>query len=74
MTKTVCLLHNIIIDLEGIQTNDLSMIQQVSNNGILVSRATNASSKYAQAVRNTYKNYFNGTGAVSWQNDYVLNS
>jgi len=76
IVRCICLLHNVIIDLEG-TTHDHSVLQETSQ--ILGSRQarTNVSrrsfsrfSKGAIDVRNAFKAYFNGpTAAIQSQNE-----
>lgn len=75
IVKCICLLHNIIIDREGgdffssAKLQDClieSPLQQSSS-----SRTFNRPSQQAQIIRDTFKSYFNGIGAVPWQNERV---
>lgn len=76
--KCMCLLHNIIIDKENITLNqrvveDALQEYQHQRPGLRSGRRFNRSSTAAQDVRNFYKDYFNGSGSVSWQNEMVFN-
>jgi hypothetical protein len=75
MVRCICLLHNIIIDLEG-TTHDYSALQENSQIRGFRQARTNVSgrsfshsSKGAIDVRNAFKAYFNGpTAAIPSQN------
>jgi len=65
--KCICLLHNIIIDQEGIDDKLLVNIHQ-TNTEIEISRRNNRSKTVAYAIRDQFKEYFNNIGAVHFQN------
>ena len=70
IVKCICLLHNIIIDLEG-TTHDHSVLQETSQirgsrqaRTNVSGRSFSRSSKGVIDVRNAFKAYFNGPTAV----------
>lgn len=63
IVKCICLLHNIIIDQEGIDDTLLVNIHQ-TNTEIEISRRNNRSKTAAYAIRDNFKEYFNNVGAV----------
>jgi len=73
--RCICLLHNVIIDLEG-TTHDHSVLQETSRirasrqaRTHISGRSLSRSSKGATYVRNAFKAYFNGpTAAILSQN------
>lgn len=68
--KAICILHNFILDNEGLDSNYLTQ-DAISHQGH--SRRTQYRfTTQAQTTRDTLLNYFNGIGAVPWQNDYAL--
>ena len=75
MVRCICLLHNIIIDLEG-TTHDPSILQETSQIHVSRQARTNVSSKsfsrYSKGaidVRNAFTAYFSGpTAAILSQN------
>jgi hypothetical protein len=76
IVKCICLLHNLIIDMEGPFNPEISQEaveyykeQQVVSFGC--ARTFNRSTKEAQDIRNAFKAYCNGPGAVPWQNKYA---
>jgi len=75
--RCICLLHIIIIDLEGI-THDHSVQETSQIRGSrqartdVCGRSYSRSSKGATDVKNAFKAYFNGTtAAILSQNQYV---
>ena len=78
IVRCICLLHNIIIDLEG-TTHDHSVLQETSQirgsrqaRTNVSGRSFSRSSKGAIDVRNAFKAYFNGpTAAILSQNQQV---
>jgi len=75
IVSCICLLHNIIIDIEG-ATHDPSVLQETSQirgsrqaRTNVSGRSFSRSSKEATDVRNAFKAYFNGpTAAILSQN------
>ncbi|CAI6361061.1 unnamed protein product [Macrosiphum euphorbiae] len=65
--KCICLLHNIIIDQEGVDDTLFVNIHQ-TNTEIEISRRNNRSKTVAYAIRDKFKEYFNNIGAVHFQN------
>jgi len=66
LVKCICLLHNIIIDQEGIDDTLLVNIHQ-TNITFDMSRRNNRSKTIAYAIRDQFKEYFNSIGAVNFQ-------
>jgi hypothetical protein len=77
ITKAYCILHNLIMDKEGVPTEiqdelQLQTIQTVTQNQ-LTSRPINRASTAAMDIREKFMNYFNSDiGSVPWQNMYNL--
>jgi hypothetical protein len=77
--RCICLLHIIIIDLEGI-THDHSVLQETSQirgsrqaRTNVCGRSYSRSSKEATDVKNAFKAYFNGpTAAILSQNQWFI--
>lgn len=69
LVTVACILHNLMIDEKGIPSErELPPSDLDSINDILeIESDTNQELKYR--IRDTFKGYFNGLGAVSWQND-----
>ena len=75
IVRCICLLHSIIIDLEG-TTHDPSVLQETSQIHVsrhartnISDRSFSRSKKGATGVRNAFKAYFNGpTAAILPQN------
>lgn len=58
-----CVLHNIIIDKEGVVSReDFNVNENVKNH-----RKNNSSTEQARAIRNNFMHYFNNEGAVPFQ-------
>lgn len=80
IVKAICLLHNIIIDREGVdffkstKLQDADSLSESSLQQIRSCRTFNRSSNQANIIRDTFKSYFNGIGAVPWQNERVSNN
>ena len=79
--KCMCLLHNIIIDKENITLNQGVLEQALEEYeqrhqrpDVGYGRRFNRSSTAAKEVRNFYKDYFNGSGSVPWQDEMVFNA
>jgi len=71
--KSICLIHNIIIDKEGVDEALISQMNQNLTSPDLVhinntSRRNNRSKQEAYIIRDKFKEYFNNIGAVSFQN------
>lgn len=67
IVKCICLLHNIIIDREGGDFSSATLQQSLNElplQGSSSSRTFNRASQEAQIIRDTFKSYFNGVGAV----------
>lgn len=74
IVKCICLLYNIIIDREGGELSSATSQQSLNESplqGNRSSRTNNRASQEAQIVRDTFKSYFNGVGAVPWQNSSI---
>lgn len=56
--KTICLLHNIIIDKEGVCMQTLMQVQQTIPINMNRQRQYNRSSEAATTIRNNFKEYF----------------
>lgn len=74
LVTSACILHNIMIDARGVSDDDppLSGLQSVSISDSLT--ATEGLLEPTQAnlrVRNILKDYFNGIGAVDWQENML---
>jgi hypothetical protein len=68
VVKDTCILHNFVLEHEGLDSNYLS-----SETEQICSRpAQHRFSSYAQTVRETVLNYCNSVESVPWQNDYAL--
>lgn len=66
IVKCVCLLHNMVIDKEGLSLEN--SMQSVPLNNMTVSRRYNHYSKNASDVRETFKNYFvSPVGEIQFQ-------
>lgn len=67
LVTSACLIHNMMIDEKSISEQDLPVLGSNS--------AFNSFTTYGQdnidgcTVRNQFKDYFNGAGAISWQGD-----
>lgn len=67
IVKCTCVLHNIIIDKEGAQT-DMADV----NSTLTLSRRNNSSTENARDIRNKYMEYFNSpVGAVPFQYNMI---
>lgn len=67
IVKTACLLHNIIIDKEGLDEavfTESSINHQIVFNGNMNLRRYNRARQQAYDIRDKFKQYFNGPGAV----------
>ncbi|XP_060866068.1 putative nuclease HARBI1 [Metopolophium dirhodum] len=65
--KTICLLHNIIIDKEGIDETLLEQVRRdptINSETHSVSRRNNRSRTEAYIIRDTFKDYFTTVGAI----------
>lgn len=74
IVKCICLLHNIIIDCEGGEFSSVTLQQSLNESplqGNRSSRMYNKASQEAQIIRDTFKSYFNGVGAIPWQNGSI---
>lgn len=76
IVKCICLLHNLIIDMEGSYNpanlqEALEFYKQQQAASLVPTKQFNRSTKEAQNIRNAFKSYFNGPGAVPWQNTHV---
>lgn len=77
IVKAICILHNIIIDCEGIDMNLLEKVDKLLDTqgdkliGIGKSRKNNRAAKTPMNLRDDLKNYFNGCGSVPWQQKYL---
>ncbi|MEE6490730.1 hypothetical protein FKM82_015983 [Ascaphus truei] len=69
IVKCVAILHNIVIDLEGSQEVTGATSVPLFDAHLSRSRANSASSVFAKNIRNSFKDFFNGEGAVPWQNN-----
>lgn len=67
IVKCVCVLHNIIIDREGLQADMVDM-----NSNLSMNRKNNSSTANAQDIRNKFMGYFNSpNGAVPFQYNMI---
>ncbi|KAG8238233.1 hypothetical protein J437_LFUL018003 [Ladona fulva] len=74
IVKCICLLHNIIINREGNDFNSAALQDSLNESPLQRSRSArtfNRSTRQAQIIRDTLKSYYNGIGAVPWQNERV---
>lgn len=69
IVKCVCLLHNIIIDKEGIHdiASEISTNEKSLYNGNRGVRRFNRSTREAYEIRDKFKQYFNTVGAIEHQ-------
>lgn len=71
---SACILHNIMRDARG--TTEIGRLnengQSIQSEYFLSIRTTNGRHNVgAQEIRNHFKSYFNGVGAVSWQRNQI---
>lgn len=65
--KTICLLHNIIIDKESVDGTLLEQVRRgptINSETHSVSRRNNRSRTQAYLIRDTFKDYFTTVGAI----------
>ena len=72
LVSAACLLHNLFIDKEGIDEVTLQKIQssdtaEVRASAIRGPRRYNRATREAYSIRERFKIYFNGEGAVDFQ-------
>lgn len=71
IVKCVCLLHNIIINHDGSEFSSTTLQQSMNDSALQENRSLrtfNRATQQAQVITVTFKSYFNGVGAVPWQN------
>lgn len=66
--KAICILHNFVLDNERLDSNYLTQDVRTEH----ARRTQYRFTTHAQTTRDTLLNYFNGIGAVPWQNDFAL--
>lgn len=77
IVKSICLIHNIIINQEGVVVVDETLISQMNENltnpdqdtNQHTARCNNRSKQEAYIIRDKFKEYFNNIGAVSFQDN-----
>jgi hypothetical protein len=72
LVLAACLLHNLIIDKEGIDEATLQKIKfsdtaEVGTSAVRGPRSYNRATREAYNIRERFKIYFNGEGAVDFQ-------
>ncbi|MEE6519833.1 hypothetical protein FKM82_017584 [Ascaphus truei] len=68
IVKCVTVLHNIVIDLEGTcDTSSLDVVP-IPATKLARCRANNSPGNMAKTIRDSFGDYFNGDGAIPWQN------
>ncbi|KAL4111864.1 hypothetical protein QTP88_015741 [Uroleucon formosanum] len=75
ITKAGCILHNIIMDKEGVpsEIQDELQLQTTQTVHQITSKPINRASTTAMDIREKFMNYFNSDiGSVPWQNMYSL--
>jgi 2-phosphoglycerate kinase len=66
--RTVCLLHNIIIDKEAVnETVAMTQITPEDNSNVRSSRRYNRAKQNACSIRDRFMQYFNAEGATYFQ-------
>lgn len=75
LVTSACIIHNLMVDELLISDQDLT-IDNVQNNRRNLHWDMNNNQTYSggQDIRNIFKDYFNGVGAVHWQDDAVNGS
>ncbi|PNF36798.1 hypothetical protein B7P43_G09637, partial [Cryptotermes secundus] len=73
IVKAICVLHNFILTHEPFQTenNDDNLITQLGDTLRPHTPTQCRSSERAKNIRETFCDFFNGTGSVPWQNNYI---
>ena len=66
--RTVCLLHNIIIDKEGVnETDAMTQTTPEDHSNVRSSRSYNRAKQNACSIRDSFMQYFNAEGATDFQ-------
>lgn len=66
-----CILHNLIRNSRQQKIRTTESVPMPTENIISLSSGNGRLNNVAVEIRNTFKNYFNGSGAVSWQDQEV---
>lgn len=74
LITVACIIHNLIIEEKGIPNSvDIdsvtSDLESISSDLDLENETENSNMELKYKIRETYKEYFNSVGSVSWQND-----
>lgn len=69
LVTVVCILHNLIIDEKEDLTDHDQTSPPLDSVDDYHENETANNQELRLRIRDTFKQYFNGVGAVSWQND-----
>lgn len=65
-----CILHNLIIDERGVPENSMDLMNdELESLGEYPEAENESAQELKFRIRDSYKEYFNSVGSVSWQND-----
>lgn len=68
---SACIIHNLLLDERPIDTTELSMPEEQHVLENLVDDEQLDDMTDATGIRNLFKDYFNGAGAIHWQNNML---
>lgn len=66
-----CILHNLIRNSRPTKTNSSNVIPLPARNVVPIAPINGRNREIAVEIRNSFKNYFNGIGAVYWQEEAI---
>lgn len=73
LITVACILHNLLIDEKGIpsETNDIPSSNLLNEFAEYQEIESDSQQELKYKIRDTFKDYFNSNGSVSWQNETI---